>query len=211
VDTALKNAPCLINIPNNHDSFKSVANQFTQKWKTGTPPQVRFIFKIMATKSTTADYEKYKAKLEAKNGHTKRGEEPGNERRRWHGTTRACNLGDSPTNTKFCSNSGCALCNIIKTTYRMSAAAGGLFGSGIYTSATSSKSDTYSRNTCPSPYKSMMLNKVAVGKGYKLTAFQPSIKGPPPGYDAVIGDLANDELIVYNNDGVRPSYLLIYG
>lgn len=61
----------------------------------------------------------------------------------------------------------------------------------------------------------MLLNKVVVGKPVKLKKNDTTLVAPPAGYDSVIGEpggnLNYDELIVYNSDAVRPSYLLVYG
>jgi predicted PolB exonuclease-like 3'-5' exonuclease len=59
------------------------------------------------------------------------------------------------------------------------------FGSGVYTSSTSSKSNDYSRNVAHSQQKAMLLNKVVVGKGYKMTQDNTKLTAPPPGYDSV--------------------------
>jgi len=62
----------------------------------------------------------------------------------------------------------------------------------------------------------MLLNKVVVGKGYKMTHDNTKLTAAPPGYDSVLaevgagGSLNYDELICYTEDAVRPSYLLIY-
>ena len=59
------------------------------------------------------------------------------------------------------------------------------FGHGIYTSSTSSKSNDYSTNVNPSRLKAVLLNKVVVGKGYKMTQDNTSLTAPPAGYDSV--------------------------
>ena len=79
----------------------------------------------------------------------------------------------------------------------------GMFGAGIYTSSTSSKfvpypssslglpsngfgrSNGYSRNDCTSNWKAMLLNKVVVGKGYKMMVNNTTLTEPPAGYDSV--------------------------
>jgi hypothetical protein len=58
----------------------------------------------------------------------------------------------------------------------------------IYTpSHTIIRSNDYSRNVMvtPSPWKAILLNKVVVGKGYKMKSDNSSLTGPPPGYDSV--------------------------
>jgi len=93
----------------------------------------------------------------------------------------------------------------------------GRYGSGIYTSATSSKSNDYSENrqtAVRSPWKAVLLNKVVVGKGFRIKTNSDKLTAPPAGYDSVLGEvgvvLNYDELVVYNNDAVIPSYLVMY-
>ncbi len=38
----------------------------------------------------------------------------GNSKRRWHGTIRACRLGDDESQKTLCVNLGCSLCRIIE-------------------------------------------------------------------------------------------------
>ena len=47
------------------------------------------------------------------------------------------------------------------------------------------RSDRYSRNDCTSNWKAMLLNKVVVGKGYKMTVDNTTLTEPPAGYDSV--------------------------
>ena len=47
------------------------------------------------------------------------------------------------------------------------------------------RSDRYSRNDCTSNWKAMLLNKVVVGKGYKMTVDNTTLTQPPAGYDSV--------------------------
>ena len=86
----------------------------------------------------------------------------------------------------------------------------GKFGAGIDTSSTSSKfacsterlvveltadfqafpprSNDYSKNMgIHSDLKALLLNKVVVGNGKKLTRSTPSLTAPPAGYDSVSG------------------------
>ncbi|CCM06417.1 uncharacterized protein FIBRA_08678 [Fibroporia radiculosa] len=163
-------------------------------------------------------YEKYKAGVETR-GHFKSAvRSAGNENRRWHGTRRTCAIGDN-AQAQLCTAPGCSLCSIIKTSFDVTLTGKrtgwGRFGSGIYTSSTSSKSNDYSANTgITSSLKAVLLNKVVVGKGCKETNNKTSLTAPPPGFDSVLGEtggvLNYDELIVYTNDAIRPSYLVMY-
>jgi len=60
----------------------------------------------------------------------------------------------------------------------------------------------------------MLLNDVVMGKTIKLTTSNESLTKPPAGYDSVVGepggDLNYDESIVYSNDAIRASFLIVY-
>ena len=138
------------------------------------------------------------------------GKSPGNENRRWHGTRRKCNIGDRGVTT-LCTNPRCSLCSVIESSFDVGfyrgATGWGRFGAGIYTSSTSSKfvsvpdgialdhasnivvlsfrSNDYSRNESTSKWKALLLNKVVVGKGTKLSRDDPTLTQPPLGYDSV--------------------------
>ncbi|KAK7006223.1 PARP catalytic domain-containing protein [Favolaschia claudopus] len=218
-DDAEKNGPMLLEVPAGHSTFKSVADQFKASWRhTGKScPPVRRIYKIVATQTTLASYKAYQTKVENAGHFVASGRSPGNENRRWHGTRRECNLGDKGQ-TQFCASTNCPLCCIIKSSFDISLwgtkTGWGRFGKGIYTSSTSSKSHDYSHNDCSSSFKAILLNKVIVGKGCKLTHDSTSLTAPPTGYDSVLaekgGSLNYDELVVYTNDAIRPSFLVIY-
>lgn len=218
-DDAEKNGPMLLEIPIGHVTFKSVADQFKTSWRHlgKTCPPVRRVYKILAPQASLSSYNAYRAAVEARGQFVSQGRSAGNENRRWHGTRRECSLGDKG-NTTFCGSSTCSLCCIVKTSYDLSLwgkkTGWGRFGKGIYTSSTSSKSHDYSQNDCKSSLKAMLLNKVVVGKGCKMIQDFTTLTGPPPGYDSVLaekgGTLNYDELVVYRNDAIRPSYLVMY-
>lgn len=139
-----------------------VESQFRQKWLHGGKcPQVRAIYKIVSAKANVERYERYLSvlliipdafslvdvhyfsnRIETKGNFTSKGKSRGNENRRWHGTTRTCNIGDKGV-TRFCSSPSCSLCCIMKSSFDLSFFAKktsfGRFGAGIYTSSTSSK------------------------------------------------------------------------
>jgi len=110
------------------------------------------------------------------------------------------------------------MCRIIESSFQLTRAGQktnfGRFGTGIYTSATSSKqaNDYYEGNA--SPNRAMLLNDVVMGRTIKLMQDDESLTQPPAGYDAVIGEpggnLNYDECIVYNNDAIRASFLIVY-
>ncbi|RXW20692.1 hypothetical protein EST38_g5156 [Candolleomyces aberdarensis] len=219
IDDAEQKGPTILEVPLGHSTFKSVADQFKASWRHAgsTCPAVRRIYKIMMPPGKLANYEAYKAAVEAKGQFVAQGRSAGNENRRWHGTRRVCNLGDKG-HTQFCSQSSCSLCSIIRNSFDITLwgkkTGWGRFGKGIYTSSTSSKSNDYSHNDCKSNLKAILLNKVVVGKGCKMLQDNTSLTAAPAGYDSVLaekgGSLNYDELVVYNNDSIRPSFLVMY-
>ena len=60
----------------------------------------------------------------------------------------------------------------------------------------------------------MLLCDVCPGNKYRLKTGNVSLRGPPQGYDSVLGEpggtLNYDELVVYNPDAVIPRYILVY-
>ncbi|CAG7848332.1 SubName: Full=Uncharacterized protein {ECO:0000313/EMBL:CCA74101.1} [Serendipita indica DSM 11827] len=214
-------SPGIVEIPSDHPKFSEVAHQFNSKWlHTNNPARpARFIYIILCSEAQNASYNAYRDRVEREGNFIARGRTPGNENRRFHGTTRACLLGD-PGNTQLCSITTCGLCGIIRTSFDLKFYKGktgwGRFGCGLYTSATSSKSDSYTTNKVPSQYKAMLLNKVVVGNGYKLKTDDTTRTAPPSGYHSVLGEpdaagsLNYDELVVYDNDAIRPAYLIVY-
>lgn len=217
---AEKSAPGLLEVPQGHDTFKSVADQFKTSWRHQTPcPTVRRVHKVIVSPASIAKYDAYRAAVESRGNFVAAGRSAGNENRRWHGTTRECNLGDNG-NSMLCSSQTCSLCCILRTSYNLNLfgkkTGWGRFGHGIYTSSTSSKSNDYSTNLNPSKLKAILLNKVIVGKGYKMTQDNTSLTTPPTGYDSVLAEVVNggslnyDELVCYTNDAIRPSYIVMY-
>lgn len=217
---AEKKAPALLEVPQGHDTFKSVTDQFKASWRHQTAcPTVRRIYKVIGHPSSIARYETYRSQVEARGNFVAAGRSAGNENRRWHGTTRECLLGDNG-NCNLCTSPSCSLCGILRTSYSLSLfgkkTGWGRFGAGIYTSSTSSKSNDYSNNLKPSNLKAILLNKVVVGKGYKMMQDNTRMTAPPTGYDSVLaevvigGSLNYDELVCYTENAIRPSYLVMY-
>ncbi|KAF9790543.1 hypothetical protein BJ322DRAFT_999764 [Thelephora terrestris] len=218
-DIALKMAPVIIEVPKDHENYKSVKKQFTRSWRHDTTcPKVKRVYKIIVTEASLNQYQVYLDSVEARGDFLATGKSRGNENRRWHGTKRRCCIGDKGT-TKICTNSRCSLCRIIQNSFDITlskkATGWGRFGAGIYTSSTSSKSNDYSKNRgINSNWKALLLNKVVVGNGKKVTKNKTSLTEPPEGYDSVVavpgGSLNYDELVVYKNEAIRPSYLVMY-
>lgn len=101
---------------------------------------------------------------------------------------------------------------------------------------TAQRSDNYSTNVnIKTTLKAILLNKVVVGKVCKMTCDNGQLTAPPVGYNSVGfsfftlvsilhsltsachiqvlaegGSFDRDELVVYTNDAIRPSYLVMY-
>ncbi|KAG8946535.1 hypothetical protein FRC04_011593 [Tulasnella sp. 424] len=188
----------------NSPEYNAAEYQFTTSWRhvDKKRPLIRHIYKAVLTADVWDRYVRYRTKV-------------GNEQPLFHGTSRKCTIGDSGVNTELCWIEGCALCAIMRTSYSVSKArASGMFGVGIYTSSTSSKAAGYVHNHTQSAYKAMLLNKVAVGRSYFTGVADNGRTAPPPGYNSVCGlpgdALKHDETIVYDDDAIRPQYLIIY-
>jgi len=143
----------------------AVSDQFTVQWLHPTKcPTVHAVYRIIGTQQTWNAYNSYRYvplpnnccgprngtdsgrecsnQLEYYGQFAARGKHVGNESLLWHGTRRACNLGD-PGNTTLCTNPGCGLCSIIYGSFDISKLMTNTewarFGAGIYTSSVSSK------------------------------------------------------------------------
>jgi len=203
-----------------------VTNQFNAAWRHPTAsPTVICVLKINPSQHLLSRYLKYREQVIADEPSLKdKGKGlagPGNEHRRFHGTSgMTCQLGLTPKNTTLCNGSSCNVCQITKTGLKLSKSgsqhAFGRFGAGIYFSSTSSKSNDYNANTAHvlGGAKSMFLFKVIVGKGMKLHSDNPNLKSAPPGYHSVLGEVGGslnyDELVIYNEEAILPAYILTY-
>jgi len=209
----LDEAPSIQEVSFLEPLYQDVAQQFAQQWKHPTPvPNIIKLWKVYTDQAVVDRFSSYQRRIQRS-----RGIPGGNTRRRFHGTMRRCRLGDTSSERTFCRLRNCNLCRIIQSSFQLARAGQrtnfGRFGAGIYTSATSSKANDYSAESA-SPNKAMLLNDVVMGRAVKLTRTNTSLRKPPPGFDAVIGepggDLNYDECVVYNNDAIRPSFLIIY-
>ncbi|KAG8990897.1 hypothetical protein FRB94_004829 [Tulasnella sp. JGI-2019a] len=225
---ATRQAPLILRISENDRKFGDIADQFYKSWRHRGDkyprPDIHQIYKIIQSKELMDDYYAYRDFVEDEGDFTQRGLAPGNERRRWHGTRRACNIGDDPRRTRLCDSDRCGVCGIIRTSFSLSRVGTTdrknnsfeRFGKGIYASSTSSKAHDYSKKTqvVPSQYLSMLLTTVVAGEGFKLMEDDQTLDGPPEGFHCVLGEVGDrlnyDEIIVYEEAAIRPAWLVIY-
>ncbi|KAF4612590.1 hypothetical protein D9613_012708 [Agrocybe pediades] len=150
----------------------------------------------------------------------------GNEQYMWHGTTRACNIGDDNTQLNACSLPNCAVCHILRATLDPRRAdPKSLFGIGAYVAPNSSKSvnPRYLRNADPSKSPNVVLLRCAVSLGNTFRATNPmvGVTAPPPGYDSISGvagytslgpgggTLQYDETVVFTQNAILPVEIIV--
>ncbi|KAH7890558.1 hypothetical protein F5I97DRAFT_1836435 [Phlebopus sp. FC_14] len=192
---AMTMTPLIREVPQDHVTFKMVENKFQSHWrppKGEAPPQIKKVYKIVESANFLRPYDVHRRKF-------------GNERFRYHGTGRACSLGNAGQ-TKLCSIPTCPICNILRTSFKVNVAkASGAFGAGIYTTSASNKAFSYSNGGI------MLLNKAVLGKVYNVSRFE-QVKSCPPGYNSVVFDRMNGQLnetVLYQDDAIRPVFLIM--
>ncbi|KAF8830105.1 hypothetical protein HHX47_DHR2000569 [Lentinula edodes] len=214
--------PILLKVPAGHKDFDDVRDQFYYSWTDPNSPCVKHIFKIMYPEEMTTAYHRYKRTIEARSQFAAFPPmSAGNEAQSWHGTNRECLLGERDR-SRFCISSSCSLCCVIKSSFDIGFVKTNVarFGRGIYTSPSASKASSYSRNFGPAAatkLKALLLNKVVIGKGHLIHGDHPSyreVTSPPPGFDSLVVGKGNgvkdDEYVVFTNDAIRPSFLVMY-
>ena len=131
----------------------------------------------------------------------------------FHGTTLSCNIAYTEV---LCSDGSCGICGISRTGLDRSYIKKNIdfqrFGDGFYLAPNSSKCHDYTRGT--NGYRAMLLCDVCPGNKYRLERTDQRLKGPPPGYDSVYGqvgrDLNYEEIVLYKPDAVMPRYIILY-
>ncbi|TFK20442.1 ADP-ribosylation [Coprinopsis marcescibilis] len=192
---SVKQTPLLLEAHKGHSTFDMVEKKFKKAWQAGsTPcPGVKRVFKIIENDDFLRPYNAYRTRVK-------------NEHFRYHGTRKLCNLGSG--STQVCASSACAICSILKSSFKTSLAnPGGAFGAGVYTSSASNKSFSY----CGTGGV-MLLTKVVLGKVRNVTQWN-EVMSCPPGFDSVEFDRnggALNETIVYSDDAIRPVFLIVF-
>ncbi|KAF5314278.1 hypothetical protein D9619_011841 [Psilocybe cf. subviscida] len=195
---ATKSTPLILEAPAGHITYEQVEKKFLSAWKyPGTAiPTIKKIYKIIENKSFLQPYDAYKKAHGNK------------EVFRYHGTSKKCSLG-AAGNTTLCNIAGCALCSILRTSFKVSLAnPAGAFGAGVYSSSASNKAYSYSGGGTGA----MILTKVILGNPYNVTGWN-QVMSCPAGYNSVVFDRQNgslNETIVYTDDAIRPVFLIIF-
>ncbi|EAU83114.1 hypothetical protein CC1G_11640 [Coprinopsis cinerea okayama7 len=202
--------------------YTEISRTFKKGWKHPKKkrPHIYSIFRITIPDHILRPFHHYRARVAAAPGLAGRVKNPANEQLLFHGTTRCCLLGEDSRSTRLCSLPECNLCCIIRMSFNVKKCGSKhrfkRFGRGIYTTTCSSKADDYTANIEQlSNLRVMLVNRVVVGKPHRRQKNATSLTEPPCGHHSVIGepgiDLNYEETVVYDNDAIRPAYLIVYG
>ena len=131
----------------------------------------------------------------------------------FHGTTLSCNITASRSP---CRNGNCGVCGISCTgldpQYIRRIIDFQRFGQGFYLAPHSSKCHDYTQGA--NSYRAMLLCDVCPGRKYRLETNSQHLRGPPPGYDSVYGQVGSKlnypEIVVYKPQAVMPRFIIIY-
>ncbi|KAJ2921131.1 hypothetical protein H1R20_g15969, partial [Candolleomyces eurysporus] len=173
-----------------------VERNFKTAWKAGSSPipAITRIYKVVENEEFHRPYDSYRERV---------GPE---ECYRYHGTPRQCELGVSTK--KLCTSSTCAVCNILKTSFKVDLAKpSGAFGKGVYTSSASNKAFSYCKED-----GALLLNKAVLGRVRQVHGWN-EVMSCPPEHDSVVFDRFRgvlNETIFYSDDAIRPVFLIIF-
>ncbi|KAE9399604.1 ADP-ribosylation [Gymnopus androsaceus JB14] len=214
--------------------FAQVEKLFLKGWCHPNKPKqdIRAVFKVLSSDESLELYTNYKSQVQAFNllSRFKKG---ANEQLYFHGTRRSCALGQDSNKVLLCNSPECVLCSIIRGSFDVGKCGKSLqrssifdsFGTGIYTTACSSKADDYysvgqsrqqyaGSKTASRNSRVLLLNRVVVGRPHNRRHNATHMNQPPSGHHSVVGlpgvDLNYEETVVYRNDAIRPAYLVVY-
>ncbi|KAI0808416.1 hypothetical protein C8Q74DRAFT_1190386, partial [Fomes fomentarius] len=133
----------------------------------------------------------------------------------FHGTTRACNVGENANETSPCFKKTCALCSIMRTSFNMQFVNfRGNYGKGLYTAPDPAKASTYADNVNKrNKLRAILLCSVVVGRKKPLYQRNRKLTTPPNNYDSIEGQKSVTgavECVVYREDAIIPHALLVW-
>ncbi|KAH8918451.1 hypothetical protein BT69DRAFT_1225400 [Atractiella rhizophila] len=141
----------------------------------------------------------------------------------FHGTQRACYIGENSRAINTCSNRDCHLCSLIKCSFQLKyVGQDNALGPGFYTSATSNKADGYAKNAdIRSKKHAVLLGDVTTGRKEVVYDWDSDKDGPRSGYDSVSlvpGHSQSKkkrkpkwpETVVYREEAILPSVVIMY-
>ncbi|KAF8193784.1 hypothetical protein BJ912DRAFT_231340 [Pholiota molesta] len=201
----------LIHVPPNDPEYHIVSQKFLDGWSHPhkAVPTVRRVFYVAY--STAAGLEHLGKFSDYCN-------RVGNVQMLFHGTQRACRIGETSTSVTACTSQECNLCNILRGSYNMERAKGRMFGPGIYSTRVSSKADDYSNTSDPSVYtRVMIVNHVALGRSKTMYEASHDMQHAPHLYNSVTaatypegGKVNYHEAVVYREDAICANAIVVY-
>ncbi|KAG7089294.1 hypothetical protein E1B28_010992 [Marasmius oreades] len=215
-----KESTRLIPLKTSNPKYQEIRALFLKGWKHPEKdrPIIQGIYLIVYPSERLEPYRKYRSHVERLN--LRSGFDKGsNEQLLFHGTTRLCALGDSNRSIVPCSLSTCSLCCIISKLYDVRKCGSKhkfrRFGTGLYTTSCSSKADDYFHaGGKDSKYRTLLVNRVVVGKPCIRRYNATNLTEPPPGHQSIIGvpgaDLNYEETVVYDNNAIHPAFMIAY-
>ncbi|KAF9037693.1 hypothetical protein BJ165DRAFT_1532341 [Panaeolus papilionaceus] len=204
------------------DHYSTISRKFYRGWKhpNKRKPQIHAIFKILHPDSSLKPFHRYRAYVLTSPALRGKVKNPVNEQLLFHGTNRSCKLAEDSSRVLLCGLTDCNLCSVIRNSFDIKRCGSKnkfkRFGTGIYTTSCSSKADDYTYNADDSAkLRVMVVSRVVVGNPLTRRKNATSLTEPPEGYHSVIGepgiDLNYEETVVYDNDAIRPAFLIVYG
>ena len=228
--------PCAERLATSDPRYQTRFDQFNNTWAAakGQVKQVISIFALYPSPNVWGKFEAACSNLQQLRHNA-------NIRTMFHGCpldVGSCTLFSSG---QLCSSSSCAVCNITRNGFDRNRLATGLlslqaagaaavksgsggfmrFGHGFYFAYNSSKSYDYTvKSEFAHPIfgrvRCMLICRVGLGKVQKLFRDDTTLTQPPPGCDAVVGEVGGGgalnypEAIVYSDDRAVPAYAIFF-
>ena len=132
------------------DEDSSVRHQFSQQWTHPMEePTVHAVYGVVVTPKMKSKFSKRQQavanKMKERGDTFKATAEvgKGNTKRRFHGTSRSCLVGEE--SLVPCTDPNCATCSIVRNGFQLGQGEELRFGKGIYSTSASSKASTYAK------------------------------------------------------------------
>jgi len=201
----------LIHVQPSEAEYKLIARKFNEGWQhpNRTLPTIKRIFYVAYSSTGLVHLGKF----------SDYSNKVGNTQMLFHGTKRACRIGESPTEVTSCTRDDCNLCKILRGSYNMERAKGArMFGPGIYSTLASSKADDYVSNAENNlRTRVMIVNHVALGRTKTMYEASHDMQHAPHLFNSVTaatypegGKVNYHEAVVYREDAICANAIIIY-
>lgn len=209
--------PFLMHLRPGEPLYNEVEKFFVEGWqdssKTGTITDIFYVnYRGPEAQRHLANYSSYEQMIQSTIGQNLKATSYN-----FHGTQRACYIGENASSITPCQNPDCHLCSIIKCSFQIKyIGQSNALGPGFYTSSTSNKADGYAKNShIHSQRHALLLGNVITGRKEYVHDFNPSKHGPMAGYHSVEAVPNNrtirwPETVVYREDAIIPSCVIMY-